>query len=336
LLCARCSIRRGESIAVKLTILKCVVVALWGGGGEKDYAYLLRPPIILGLCSPSRHHQRRLRPPAYGSPNKNKTKGNPPPASPIDPMVWAQPHIPHIKYRGRKDTGNLQNKNQTKATRRPSDPFLQKPRKNKPNPKPKPRAKPATLQPKNKPPNVSQSISHVPASSIQASKLRDYCSFIAVSSGVGHGASLGPGCCCCSTSLRASARKAGHDRSVALCDCWHRAQQSGGCAHRRPFGQPGMSHGWWWDRCGCAHTAHAGVALQSAAGWPKRWHRLHCVVSRNGMYSRTSHSRLNSSILECRSLVGPIRVMTMEEAAFSCRFSAVVSHRGVLANFAVG
>jgi hypothetical protein len=43
-------------------------------------------------------------------------------------MVWAQPHIPHIKYRGRKDTGNLQNKSKTKATRRPSDPFLQKPR----------------------------------------------------------------------------------------------------------------------------------------------------------------------------------------------------------------
>jgi hypothetical protein len=34
----------------------------------QDHAYLLRPPIILGLCSPSRHHQRRLRPSAYGHP----------------------------------------------------------------------------------------------------------------------------------------------------------------------------------------------------------------------------------------------------------------------------
>jgi hypothetical protein len=46
-----------------------------------------------GFCSPSRHHLRRLRPPAYGHP-----KGNPPPASPIDPVVWAQPHIsPYIQ-----------------------------------------------------------------------------------------------------------------------------------------------------------------------------------------------------------------------------------------------
>jgi hypothetical protein len=46
-----------------------------GGQGEKDYANLLRPPIVQGLCSPSRHHQRRLRPPVYGSPaqrNRNK------------------------------------------------------------------------------------------------------------------------------------------------------------------------------------------------------------------------------------------------------------------------
>jgi hypothetical protein len=52
------------------------------------------------------------------------------------------------------------------------------------------------------------------------------------------------------------------------------------------------------------------------------------------MYSRTSHSRLNSSSFD--NLVRPTRVMTVEEAAFSCQFSAVVSHRGALASFAAG
>jgi hypothetical protein len=178
-------------------------------------------------------------------------------------MVWAQPHIPHVHTyteAERIPVISTQTKTKTKAARQQSDqatqsdPFFQKPRKTSRTHKPKPRAEPATLRPKtsqNKPPNVTQSISHVPASSTQASKHRGYCSFIAVSSsGVGNGASLGrgasldPGCCCCSTSLRASARKAEHDRSVALCGCWDRAQQSGGCTHRRPFGQPGMSHRW--------------------------------------------------------------------------------------------
>jgi hypothetical protein len=39
---------------------------------EEDYANLLRPPIVQGLCSPSRHRQRRLRPPVYGSPSTKK------------------------------------------------------------------------------------------------------------------------------------------------------------------------------------------------------------------------------------------------------------------------
>jgi hypothetical protein len=128
-------------------------------------------------------------------------------------------------------------------------------------------------------------------------KHQGYWLFIAVSSaGVRHGSTLGSGGC--GSSLRASARKEGHDPSVALCGCWHRVQQSGGCAQRRTFGHPGMLHGCWWVRCGSAQTAQAGAALQGAAGWPKCWHQLHCVVSRKGMYSRTSHSLLNSSILK--------------------------------------
>jgi hypothetical protein len=160
---------------------------------------------------------------------KPKTKThNPPPASPIDPMVWAQPHIPHIYTYTEAERipviSHKINQNQSDATtQRPVPPKDQK-------------------QIKNKSPNVSQSFSHVPASSTQASKHRGYCPFIAVSSaGVGHGSSLGAG----GSSLRASARKTGHDRSVDLCGCWHRAQQSGGCAQRRPFGQPGMLHGCW-------------------------------------------------------------------------------------------
>jgi hypothetical protein len=42
LLCARCSIRRGESIAVKLSTLNCVVVALsWGGRFGGGFPYFI-------------------------------------------------------------------------------------------------------------------------------------------------------------------------------------------------------------------------------------------------------------------------------------------------------
>jgi hypothetical protein len=103
-------------------------------------------------------------------------------------------------HRGRKDTGNLQPRKRTttKATRRPSNPATRSSK------------RPKTDQ--NTSLNIFQSFSHVPASSTQASKHRGYSPFIAVfSSGVGHGASLDPGGCCCSSSLRASGRKAGHD-----------------------------------------------------------------------------------------------------------------------------
>jgi hypothetical protein len=32
----------------------------------------------------------------------------------------------------------------------------------------------------------------------------------------------------------------------------HMAQKMGEYGRRRPFGQLGMAHGWWWVRCGCA------------------------------------------------------------------------------------
>jgi hypothetical protein len=91
---------------------------------------------------------------------------------------------------------------------------------------------------------------------------------------------------------------------------------------------------------GRATTRHADTrvraVLQSAAGWPKRWNWVHCVVSRNGIYSRKSHSGLKSDSLEYPSLEGPTRVRTMKEAVLPCQFSDVENHRGVLARFAVG
>jgi hypothetical protein len=73
--CAR-DTRRDEKIrlvsipALSIGWLRRVV----GGGGEKRSRLFIESPITLGLYSPSRHHHRRLRPPAYGSPNKTKTK----------------------------------------------------------------------------------------------------------------------------------------------------------------------------------------------------------------------------------------------------------------------
>jgi hypothetical protein len=68
------------------------------------YTYNVLPPPLLSHA-------------AYGYPPtapQIKTKRNPPPASPIDPVVWAQPHISPYTYihRGRKDTGNLKQNNQ--------------------------------------------------------------------------------------------------------------------------------------------------------------------------------------------------------------------------------
>jgi hypothetical protein len=73
-LCARHSSRREDSIGINTSALNWVVEARGGGGGEKRSRLFIESPITLGLYSPSRHHHRRLRPPAYGSPNKTKTK----------------------------------------------------------------------------------------------------------------------------------------------------------------------------------------------------------------------------------------------------------------------
>jgi hypothetical protein len=151
------------------------------------------------VSAPPHSIPRRLRPPAYGTPNKKKSSpglSNRPcglgPTAHLSILNTEAERIPVIS--------NKINQNQSDATtQRPVPPKDQK-------------------QTKNKSPNVSQSISHVPAASTQASKHRGYCSFIAVSSsGVGHGASLASGCCL--SSMRAKARKAGHHRSVALCGC---------------------------------------------------------------------------------------------------------------------
>jgi hypothetical protein len=66
-LCARRSSRREDSIGIDTSALNWVVVALWGGG-EKRLRLFIESPMNLGLYSPSRHHQRRLRPPACGTP----------------------------------------------------------------------------------------------------------------------------------------------------------------------------------------------------------------------------------------------------------------------------
>jgi hypothetical protein len=55
--------------------------------------YLLRSPNYLEAYTP----RLAVTNAAYGSPGA-KRKENPPPASPIDPVVWAQPHIsPYIQ-----------------------------------------------------------------------------------------------------------------------------------------------------------------------------------------------------------------------------------------------
>jgi hypothetical protein len=95
--------------------------APWGGSFSGGF------PCFIGLyitcLASSSTIPRLLRAP------QTKPKHNPPPASPIDPMVWAQPHIPHVHTyteAERIPVISTQNKTKTKAARRPSDPFLQK------------------------------------------------------------------------------------------------------------------------------------------------------------------------------------------------------------------
>jgi hypothetical protein len=87
--------RTSNSEVVNL-IAQRKTVAVWGGGGEKRLLINTSSRLnFIGFCSPSRHHQRRLGPPVYGSPTENKAKQN---------QTKQEKYTPHTQPRFRRRT----------------------------------------------------------------------------------------------------------------------------------------------------------------------------------------------------------------------------------------